>query len=117
MDVKEFFKQLLSRKFAVALVGILALCYIASISGGQVTVDEKSVISVVPMPKVPAAAQKIDWLKLVAMAAITVITCLTVCIQGKLDHLKMSKNDPDLLHKPDWPRPEESAKSEKESKD
>jgi len=92
MDGKELVKQLFSRKFAVALVGIFALCYIASISGGQVTVEEKSVVSIVPMPKIPGPEQQIEWLKLAAMIGVTLISCLTVIIQGRLDRLKMSGN-------------------------
>lgn len=89
MDGKEFVKQLLSRKFAIAGIGILALCWIASIAPGQVALDENAAVSIVPMPKVPAAEQPFDYLRLAVIVGIILITCLTVTIQGRLDYIKL----------------------------
>jgi len=38
---KELVKAILSRKFAIAFVGIVALCYIAVAEPGQLPIDEK----------------------------------------------------------------------------
>ena len=92
MEVKELIKAVLSRKFAIAMVGIIALCWIATTVPGQDALDEKAIVSVVPMPKVPTAG-KIDVLKLAAMIGVTLITCLTVTVQWRLDNRKIMNGE------------------------
>jgi len=96
MDGKEFAKALVSRKFAVAFLGIAALCYIAVAQPGQLPVNENSVVSIVPMPKVPAAEQKSDWL---TPTYITLITIVTVAAQATLDYFKQRDKDAIELHR------------------
>ena len=96
MNGKELVKAILSRKFAIAIVGIFALCYIAKAQPGQLPIDENSVVRIVPMPKVPAAEQKSDWL---TPTYITLITIVTVAAQATLDYFKQRDKDAIELHR------------------
>jgi len=91
MNGKELVKAILSRKFAIAIVGIFALCYIAKAQPGQLPIDEKSVVSIVP-----AAEQKSDWL---TPTYITLITIVTVAAQATLDYFKQRDKDAIELHR------------------
>ena len=82
---KELIKAILSRKFAIAMVGIIALCYIAKAQPGQLSVDQAGVTIVPNTPSSPPAEQAVDWK---IPAEITLITCLTIVVQGMLDYLK-----------------------------
>jgi len=85
MQAKDLANQIFSRKASIAAIGIVALCYIATISSGQVSIDQPGV-SVIPAgPAAPDAAAEIDW-RIPAM--ITLITCLAVIVQGLLDYLR-----------------------------
>jgi hypothetical protein len=100
MDGKELAKQILSRKFACAFIGIIALCWVASIEPGQLAVDESASISITPTPKLPAGELPFDWIRMAVIVAITLITCLTVWIQGGLDSDKQKRLiDPENLPK------------------
>ncbi len=88
MDKKELLSHIFSRKSSIAAVGITALFVIALVQPGQLSLDENSIISMVPMPKVPAAEQPVDWK---IPAEITVITCLAIIVQGLLDYLRPRK--------------------------
>jgi len=82
---KDLIKAIISRKFAIAMVGIIALVYIATVAPGQLAVDQAGV-TIVPMtPAGPPAEQEVDWK---IPAEITLITCLTIVVQGMLDYLK-----------------------------
>lgn len=126
MDGKELVKAILSRKFAIAIVGIIALCYIAKAQPGQLPINEKSIVSIVPMPKVPAAEQRTEWL---TPAFITLIVLWTVGVQGWLDRLKLAKpvtesrydkyksGLPDIPRVPPMPAVKEPAEPEDKSGD
>lgn len=78
MNGKDLAKEILSRKFAVAAIGIFALCYIAS--AVPIAVDEEITLE----------SQVDDW---AIPAMITLITCLAIIMQGVLDSKKQGKND------------------------
>jgi len=85
MTAKDIANQVFSRKASIAAVGIVALCYIATITSGQVTIDQANV-SVMPMsPALPAADSPVDW-KIPVM--ITVIACLAIVAQAILDYFR-----------------------------
>ncbi len=85
MNGKELIKSLVSSKSSIAAIGIFALCWIATVSPGQVALDDQSVVSI--MPKVPVAKQ-IDWR---ISLYITIITCLTVTVRGVLEYCRHEK--------------------------
>jgi len=95
---KELIKAILSRKFAIAMVGIIALCYIAKAQPGQLSVDQAGVTIVPNTPSSPPAEQAVDWK---IPAEITLITCLAIIAQGLLDYFKpkdgREKIDPAML--------------------
>lgn len=86
---KEFFKAVLSRKFAIAFVGIIALCYIAKSQPVSLPLDESPEISTTTDPNEPAAeivkAKSGNW---VIPTYILLIVLWTVSVQGYLDYDK-----------------------------
>lgn len=85
MDGKELFKSVVSSKSSIAAIGIIALCWIATISPGQVAIDENAIVSVVPMPKGPAAEVPVNWK---IPLYVFLITIWTVGVRGVLEYFK-----------------------------
>ena len=87
MNAKDFISNVFSRKSSIAAIAIFALVYIATVAPGQLAIDSKAGVSIVPMsPALPAAAEHlVDWK---IPAEITLIACLAIICQGVLDYFR-----------------------------
>lgn len=85
MGKMEFISLIFSRKSSIAAIGIIALCFIATIVPGQVALDENAGVNIVPVPAAAENEYQIDWKY---PAGITLITCLAIVVQGLLDYFR-----------------------------
>ena len=112
-NTKDLIKALLSRKFAIAFFGIVALCYVARSQPVELPVGVVGVEQFLAEPadpniirlldeEAPIKAKQFDRISFY----ITAIVFFTVGVQGCLDYFKQRDADAIKLHS-DQPEPEE----------